>query len=171
MTACVESEGIIKAGGQFYKLNWNITQHPATSLLCSQLITDHSAVSHRNISRWHRENSLCTHESGNLDYWKQSSGQVIYSRFCNLYKVSDSSDSGTHGDNYPRRWTTPSPSFTHTGINLEGPLINSSKGRESKIIQVLDLYLCAFTASTVISCSSILSDYSSNGFHYGLHLV
>ena len=32
----------------------------------------------------------------------------------------------------PGRWTTPSPPFTHTGINVAGPLIDSSKRRESK---------------------------------------
>ena len=68
-----------------------------------------------------------TYQAGNLDYWKQSS---YHSRLCDLYKVSDSSDSATHGGNYPGRWTTPSPPFTHAEINYAGPFTNSSKGRE-----------------------------------------
>ena len=114
LTAWIDSEGIIKLGGRFYKTQ--LEYHSTSSYITTvqSTFTVHSEFPHSNISRWIQESSLCTHQAGNLDYLKQSSWHVTYSRLCDLCKVSDSA---SHGGNYPWRWTIPSPPFTHTRIN------------------------------------------------------
>ena len=163
LTAYIDSSGIIRVGGRLQKTQLDHhSKHPAILPRSSQLTS--LIIRNSHLSTLHGGTQL-TLAHTRQEFWIIGGRAPVKSHIlkcvtCARYRAQRAQQ--LMGQ-LPMARVTPSPPFTHTGIDYAGPItITSWKGRGSKTYKC---WICIFVCfSTSAVHLELVSDYSTDGF-------